>query len=72
MNQSDMAAKSVQQWLALYRVDKVLTHSNYLIRHVNTNYTQVVHRIRLKRVTLQHPVKDLTEIDEKNLNPSRT
>ena len=38
--QQQVADKSVQVWLPLYRVEKVLTNSNYIIRRVGTNYTQ--------------------------------
>ena len=30
------------KWTALFRIEKVLTRSNYLIRRVNTNNTQIV------------------------------
>ena len=58
--------KLANKYLPLYRVEKVLTHSNYLIRKVNTNFTQCVHRIRLKPIKPQFEVTDLTEIDPKN------
>ena len=45
-NQSDSRNNSLQVWIPLYRVEKVLTNSNYIIRKVGTNYTQCVHRIR--------------------------
>ena len=35
--QSDFTQKSVQTWLPLYRVEQVLTNSNYIIRKVGTN-----------------------------------
>ena len=47
VNQSDLSHKAVQIWLPLYKVEKVLTNSNYLIRKVGTPFTQCVHRIRL-------------------------
>ena len=47
-NQNDFASKSMQVWLPLYRIEKVLTNSNYLIRKVGTPFTQCVHRIRLR------------------------
>ena len=40
MTQSDFASKSLPIWLPLYRIEKILTNSNYIIRKVGTNYTQ--------------------------------
>ena len=66
MTQSDFASKSLPIWLPLYRVEKILTNSNYIIRKVGTNYTQCVHRIRLRQVELQGHVDDLRVIDFQN------
>ena len=60
MTQSDFASKSLPIWLPLYRIEKILTNSNYIIRKVGTNYTQCVHRIRLKPDTPQSRIDDLT------------
>ena len=59
MTQSDFAIKSLPIWLPLYRFEKMLTHSNYIIRKVGTNYTQCVHRIRLRPVTPQGCIDNL-------------
>ena len=65
-NQNDFASKSMQVWLPLYRVEKVLTNSNYLIRKVGTQFTQCVHRIRLR------PYMPLeTPIDLENIDPTQ-
>ena len=53
------------KWTALFRIEKVLTRSNYLIRRVNTNNTQIVHRVRLKPIKPQYKFQDLQNIDEK-------
>ena len=47
----------------MYRIEQVLANSNYIIRKVGTNYTQSVHRIRLRLVVPQYQVDDLTHID---------
>ena len=60
--QSVFGSKSMQVWIPLYRVEKVLTNSNYIIRKMGTNYTQCVHRIRLRPV-VQHQPEDLEIID---------
>ena len=62
MTQSDFASKLLPIWLLLYRFEKVLTNSNYIICKVGTNYTQCVHRIRFKTVTLQGRIDVLTVI----------
>ena len=63
MTQSDFSSKFLPIWLPLYRVEQVLTNSNYIIRKVGTNYTQCVHRIRLRPVVPQYQVDDLPQID---------
>ena len=61
--QSDFGSTSMQVCIPLYRVEKVLTNSNYINRKVGTNYTQCVHRIRLKPVDPQHQPDDVDPID---------
>ena len=58
LTQSDLAAKSCTIWLSLYKIEKVLTKSNYLIRKIGTPYTQCVHRIRLRPMTPNYDVED--------------
>ena len=43
-----------------------MTNSNYIIRKVGTNFTQCVHRIRLRAVSPQYQVDDLSDIDPDN------
>ena len=47
MIQSDFTNESLLMWLPLYRVEKILANSNYLMRKVGTNCTKCVHRIKL-------------------------
>ena len=56
--------KSQSKWTGIYRVEKILTRSNYLIRKTKTNYTQIVHRVRLKPFTPQFKIEDLDDIGE--------
>ena len=71
--QNDFTQKAVQTWLPLYRVEKFLTNSNYIIRKTGTNYTQCVHRIRLRPIKLTEPPEDIQEIDPAKFeaDPSR-
>ena len=72
MTQSDFASNSLPIWLPLYRIEKILTISNYIIRKVGTNYTQCVHRIRLRLVTPQGRIDDLTVISFENFQGDPT
>ena len=71
--QRDFTQKSVQTWLPLNRVEQVLTNSNYIIRRVGANYTQCVHRIRLRPLKLENPPEDLENVNPENFeaDPSR-
>ena len=71
LTQSDFTAKSNTIWLSLYRVEKILTKSNYLIRKVGTPYTQCVHRIRLPPITPNYQVEDIQlTVDDFQPDPS--
>ena len=59
LTQSDFAAKSTTIWLSLYRVEKILTKSIFLIRKVGTPYTQRVYCIRLRTITPIYEVEDV-------------
>ena len=39
---------SDNRWIGLYRIENVLTNDKYIVRWLNTNKTQILHRIRLK------------------------
>ena len=68
-NTNDHMGKSLTKWLPLYRVESVLTNSNYIVRKVGTNYTQCVHRIRLRPITPQYTVDDISNINQSNFVP---
>jgi hypothetical protein len=59
VNSNDFAAKGKCIWLPLYRVEQVVTNSNYVVRKVNTNFCTIVNRMRLSPITPQYTVKDL-------------
>ena len=50
----------------MYRVEQVLTNSNYIIRKVGTHFTQCVHRIRLRPVVPQYQIEDLVDVNPVN------
>ena len=45
------------------------TRSNYIYRKVGTNYTQWLHRIRLRPIQPQNRVEDLSNINRSNFQP---
>ena len=64
--QSEFSSKFLPIWLPLYRVEQVLTNSNYIIRKVGTHFTQCVHRIRLRPVVPQYQIEDLVDVNPVN------
>ena len=65
---SASSPKLIQKWLALY---KVLTDSNYLIKG-RTNYTQIVHRLRLRPIKSRYQSTGIDGINSNNfqINPT--
>ena len=55
--------KQQTTWIPLYRVQKFLTNTNNIGRKVNTNFTQRVHRKRLRPIEPQYEFEDLKRID---------
>ena len=64
--------KQQSRWIPLYRVEKVLTNANYIVRKTNTNYTQCIHRMRLRPVKPQYQVEDLEYVDPENFEADPT
>ena len=54
-------------WKGPYKVMKVLSDSNYIIRKVGTHKTQCVHRMRLRLFKPEFPIDDIN--GSKNLYP---
>ena len=46
------------RWIGPYRIEKVLPNDNYIVRRLNTNKTQILHRIRLKKFVPNTPLED--------------
>ena len=46
------------RWIGPYRIEKVLPNDNYIVRRLNTNKTQILHRIRLKKIVPNTPLED--------------
>ena len=46
------------RWLGPYLVEKVLPNNNYIVRKLNTNKTEILHRIRLRKYNPEKPPKD--------------
>ena len=55
------------RWVGPFVVQKVLPNENYIVRRINTNKTQILHRIRLKRFVPNQPLDD--NFREQQLQP---
>ena len=55
------------RWVGPFVVQKVLPNENYIVRRINTNKTQILHRIRLKKFLPNQPLED--NFQEQQLQP---
>ena len=46
------------RWIGPYLVEKVLPNNTYIVRKLNTNKTQILHRIRLRKYNPEKPPED--------------
>ena len=46
------------RWIGPYLVEKVLPNNNYIVRKLNANKTQILHRIRLRKNNPEKPPED--------------
>ena len=46
------------RWVGPFIVQKVLPNENYIVRKINTNKTQILHRIRIKKFVPNQPLED--------------
>ena len=46
------------RWIGPYLIEKVLPNNNYNVRKLNTNNTQILHRIRLRKYNPEKPPED--------------
>ena len=46
------------RWIGPYIVEKVLPNNKYIVRKLNTNKTQMLHRIRLRKYNPEKPPED--------------
>ena len=47
------------RWTGPYIIEKVLPNENYVVRKLNTNKTQILHRIRLRKYTPNTDIRDV-------------
>ena len=57
-NQGSKIPFTEYRWIGPYRIAKVLPNNNYIVRRLNTNKTQILHRIRLKKFVSNTPLED--------------
>ena len=55
------------RWIGQFVIQKVLSNDNYIVRRLNTNKTQILHRIRLKKFVPNAPLED--KYDGEKLQP---
>ena len=55
------------RWVGPFIVQKTLPNENYIVRRLNTNKTQILHRIRLKKFVPNQPLED--NFREQRLQP---
>ena len=55
------------RWVGPFIIQKVLPNENYIVRRINTNKTQILHRIRLKKFVPNQPLED--NFQEQQLQP---
>ena len=55
------------RWVGPFIVQKVLPNENYIVRRINTNKTQILHRIRLKKFVPNQQLED--NFQEQRLQP---
>ena len=58
------------RWTGPFIVQKVLPNNNYIVRRLNTNKTQMLHRIRLKKFVPNVPLED--KYKEEKLQPDES
>ena len=46
------------RWIGLYLIEKVPPKNNYIVRKLNTNKTQILHRARLRKYNPEKPPED--------------
>ena len=57
----------VYRWVGPFIVQKVLPNENYIVRRINTNKSQTLHRFRLKKFVPNQPLEDNSR--EQRLQP---
>ena len=55
------------RWIGPFVIQKVLSNDNYIVRRLNTNKTQILHRIREKKFVPNAPLED--KYDGEKLQP---
>ena len=55
------------RWIGTFVVQTVLSNDNYIVRRLNNNKTQILHRIRLKKFVPNAPLED--KYDGEKLQP---
>ena len=62
------------RWIGPYVIEKVLPNETYIVRKLNSNKTQILHRIRLRKYTPNSTLQDIRpegnlQADDENIIP---
>ena len=52
------------RWIGPFVVQTVLSNDNYIVRRLNTNETQTLHRIRLNKFVPNAPLEDKYDVEK--------
>ena len=66
-NQASKSPFREYRWIGPFVVQTVLSNDNYIVLRLNTNKTQILHCIRLKKLVLNAPLED--KYDGEKLQP---
>ena len=66
-NQASKFPFRENRWIGTFVVQTVLSNDNYIVRRLNNNKTQILHRIRLKKFVPNAPLED--KYDGEKLQP---
>ena len=58
------------RWIGPYVVEKILPNNNYIVRKLNTNKTQILHRTRVRKYNPEKPPEDNYSEQKHNGKPT--
>ena len=56
------------RWIGPYLIENVLPNNNYIVQKFNTNKTQILHRICLRKYSLEKPPEDTYQEAQRHID----